>query len=170
MRRPGTGLTAFLGVVVLVAGCRREAPRADAIAPGRVTSPRTATAPRIDRLYPAEARAGVPFNVQPGGGSAIAVLGSGFRRSDVIFWNGRPLATTFGTPGLLTAVVPSPLIAAPADVTVEVRSAVAPKDAAGSAVFKILPQPRGRPRVGRGINSTSGARVPPKGRPPSGRA
>ncbi len=139
MKRSVRVMSCLLGAAFLVAGCRREALRPDAVAPGRVTSARTPAERRIERLYPAETRAGVPFNGQPGGGSAIAVGGTGFRQSDVIYWNGKPLETTFGSAVLLTAAVPAPLIAAPATVTVEVRSADSPKDTAGPAVFKVLP-------------------------------
>lgn len=132
-------MACLLGAFLLISGCRKEPLSPDAVAPGRVTSVKTPTERRIERLHPAETRAGVPFNVQPDGGSAIAVVGTGFDRSDVITWNGKPLDTTFGSEALLTAAVPAPLIAAPATVTVEVRSADVPKNPAGPAVFKILP-------------------------------
>lgn len=139
MRRPGRETAGILVVACLVAGCRNEPLRSDTIAPGRVTTVKTPTERRVERLYPAETRTGVPFNLQPDGASAIAVGGTGFRRSDVIYWNGVLLPTTFGSPELLTAKVPAALFATPATVTVEVRSAGAPREAAASAVFKVLP-------------------------------
>jgi hypothetical protein len=139
MRRLGKGTALILGAAFLAAGCRKEPVRPDAISPGRVTSVRTPTERRIARLYPAETRAGVAFNLQPGGGSAIAVAGTGFRQSDVIYWNGKPLATVFGSPALLTAEVPAALLGTPATVTVEVRSADGPEIQAYSAVFRVLP-------------------------------
>jgi hypothetical protein len=139
MRRAGRVTALILGAAILAAGCRKEPLRPDAISPGRVTGVRTQPERRIERLYPAETRAGVPFNLQPGGSSAIAVAGTGFRRSDVIHWNGKPLATVFGSPALLTAEVPAALLGTPATVTVEVRSAGAAEVPAGSAVFRVLP-------------------------------
>jgi hypothetical protein len=144
VRRLGRVTALILGAAILTAGCRKEPLRPDAIAPGRVTtvrtqSVRTQTERRIEHLYPAETRAGVPFNIQPGGGSAIAVAGTGFRRSDVIHWNGKPLVTVFGSPALLTAEVPAALLGTPATVTVEVRSAEGPGILTCSAVFRVLP-------------------------------
>jgi hypothetical protein len=139
MRRSGRVTALILGAAILAAGCRKEPLRPDAIAPGRVTGVKTQTERRIERLYPAETRAGVPFNIQPNGNSAISVVGAGLLRSDAIYWNGVRLPTVFGSPALLTAEVPAALLGTPATVTVEVRSADAPKAPAGSAVFRVLP-------------------------------
>jgi hypothetical protein len=141
MRRPERRYALVLGVALFAAGCAKESPRPPDIPPGRLTTakPTPTMERRIERLYPAETRAGVPFNLQPDGVSAIAVAGTGFNRSDVIYWDGKPLATVFGNPALLTAVIPAALIAAPATVAVEVRSADPPQATRCSAVFKVLP-------------------------------
>lgn len=139
MRRSGRVTALILGAAILAAGCRKEPLRPDAIAPGRVTGVKTQTERRIERLYPAETHAGVPFNIQPNGNSAISVVGAGLLRSDAIYWNGVRLPTVFGSPANLTAEVPPALLGTPATVTVEVRSAGSPEAPAGSAVFRVLP-------------------------------
>jgi hypothetical protein len=70
---------------------------------------RASVLPRVGRVVPEGARAGVKFLQQPSGGSALSVLGEGFGAGAVVFVGERPLATTYGNPGWLTAIVPDEL-------------------------------------------------------------
>lgn len=145
MRRLGRVTALILGAAILTAGCRKEPLRPDAIAPGRVTtvrtqSVRTQTERRIEHLYPAETRAGVPFNIQPNGNSAISVVGAGLLRTDAIYWNGMRLPTVFGSPANLTAEVLPDQLRKPGDVNIEVRSDSVPEAATLTARFRITGQ------------------------------
>lgn len=137
MRRLGKGTALILGAAFLAAGCRKESLRPDAIAPGRVTSVRTQTERRVERLYPAETRAGVPFNIQPNGNSAISVVGAGLLRTDAIYWNGVRLPTVFGSPANLTAEVHTDLLRKPGEVHLEIRSDSVPGVTTLTARFNI---------------------------------
>lgn len=130
----------ILGAALLAVGCRKEPLRPDAIAPGRVTSVRTPSERRIERLYPAETRAGVPFNAQPNGSSAISVVGTGLLRTDAIYWNGVRLPTVFGSPANLTAEVLPNQLREPGDVNIEVRSDSVLGAATLTARFRITEQ------------------------------
>lgn len=77
--------------------------------------------PRLLGVFPARTRAGIGFNVQPGGESALAVTAGNISRRTIIVFGGRPLATTFGGAGYLTALVPPALIAAPGRYEVVLR-------------------------------------------------
>ncbi len=90
--------------------------------------------PSITRLIPSQTQAGHRFQLQPPGISAIAVEGADFDPLDEILWNGKPLVTAYGGPGLLTALVPGELIAVAGDATVSVRGA--------TATFRVLPAGR----------------------------
>lgn len=70
-------------------------------------------APEITHLSPASAVAGKPMNPQPDGSSALSVQGSNFDSGAVVYFNGVPLATTYGGPTIVTAIVPAPLLAKP---------------------------------------------------------
>jgi hypothetical protein len=133
-------VAAALASVSWNCGCRRREEQAlPRIAPAEVTR-----APRgdrkIERLHPASSRAGQSFNRQPDGQSALAVAGVGFEKGDVVFWNGRPLTTTFANPSLLTALVPPDLHREPGDVAITVRN---PGDPASEEVrggLRLLPR------------------------------
>jgi hypothetical protein len=96
---------------------RDGAPYADIYAvPGRDPAPA-----RITATFPSTIVAGYGFNVQPSGESALALQGSGFHPSDCVWWNARPLATTFGNPGLISARVPARLFGDPGSVRITIR-------------------------------------------------
>ena len=67
-------------------------------------------APRIEALYPSGTVFNQRFNVQPEGGSAIAVRGWSFQRGSEICFDGSPLPTTYGSSQLLTARVPDEIL------------------------------------------------------------
>lgn len=126
--------------LVLAAACRRsEAPPPPRIAPASVVRSGAARARRLIAVHPSETRAGSGFNVQKDGSSAILVSGWGFTRDDRIFWNGRPLATSFGDTTVMSAVVPKALIARPGEARVEVRGPSEAEPAPLSARFRVTP-------------------------------
>ena len=86
-----------------------------------VVRPRPARKPAPYLLYvvPAGTKEGVPFNLQPGGDSALAVIGKGFDRLAVITAGGRKLDTSYGNSGWLTTGLPNELYQKPG--TVEIR-------------------------------------------------
>jgi predicted O-methyltransferase YrrM len=64
----------------------------------------------LRELLPARTAVGVSFNTQPNGASALAAACTDASRDSVIVFAGTPLATTFGSPSLLTAIVPADLL------------------------------------------------------------
>lgn len=82
----------------------------------------TGPAPVIDRLYPAGTIAGRGFNVQPVGGSAIAITGSNFIPGATILFGTRDLETVYGNRSSLSAWVPATLFATPGTTEIQVRN------------------------------------------------
>jgi hypothetical protein len=78
--------------------------------------------PRIGRLYPANAAAGLAFNRQPDGRNAIAVAGSNFSPGATVLFDGRPLETTYGNSALLSAIVPKELTVRASTIAVTIRN------------------------------------------------
>ena len=76
-------------------------------------TPAPSSPPTLSALSPASAKAG-------SGALAVSVSGSGFLGSSVVQWNGAPLSTTFLNGGLLVALVPASLSAAPGTAGVTV--------------------------------------------------
>jgi hypothetical protein len=107
---------------------------------------REAPHPRILQLIPPSIVAGRPFNVQPTGGSALVVVGSGFSRIAVLRWNEVPLLTTFGNAGLLTALVPERLYARPGLVRIAVDNRRAGEDEARADIVVAAVPVGDRPR------------------------
>jgi hypothetical protein len=122
MRGPDRAAFAALVIGLLMSfGCRqREFP---IVRGSDVTPISSRQRPRqITHIYPDRTRSGEPFNRQPDGAAAIAVIGSGFAGGDRIYWNEVALDTTFGDPTLLTAIVPHALYGRPGDVVITVRT------------------------------------------------
>jgi hypothetical protein len=84
--------------------------------------PASGPAPQVRRLRPDSCVVGQGFNVQPGGESALAVDGANFLPGAVIYFDAMPLATTFGDPGNLTAIIPPSLLTVPRAAKVHVRN------------------------------------------------
>jgi hypothetical protein len=119
--------------------CRqREQQPVPRVAPAEVTRAPRATR-KIERLHPASSRAGQGFNRQPDGQSALAVAGAGFEKGDVVFWNGKPLVTTFADPNLITALVPAKLLEKPGEIVVTVRNPADPESIEVRQAFLLLP-------------------------------
>jgi len=66
-------------------------------------------------------------------GFTLLATGAGFTETSVIYWNGNPLATQFGTSTGLAATISSTLVARPGTVSITV------KDAASGATSNSLP-------------------------------
>jgi hypothetical protein len=81
-----------------------------------------APAPRILRLNPPEIAPGKRFNVQPDGQSAIAIACEHATPKTVVVWDAQPLQTAFGSPELLTAIVPQAPYAQPGEHHVHLES------------------------------------------------
>lgn len=78
--------------------------------------------PEITAIYPDRSIAGVRFNEQPSGESAISVVGKRFSPLSVIFFNDQPLVTFYGSEELLTALVPDQFLNLPGEIQVSVIS------------------------------------------------
>jgi hypothetical protein len=93
--------------------------------------------PRVDRVVPAFAKAGVPFQVQPDGYSALSIEGAGFRPGAVVVLAGRPLTTVFGNSGWITATVPPELSQRPGRL--ELRVVDPERGPSAAASFEVRP-------------------------------
>jgi hypothetical protein len=67
----------------------------------------------LKKLHPGSCEAGVTFNVQPDGQSAMVVDCARATPLTVIVWNGKMLQTSYGSTQLLSAIVPAELYATP---------------------------------------------------------
>lgn len=76
---------------------------------------------RLVDLHPSEVEAGVGFNVQPSGDSAIGVGCENALPGTVIVFDGSPLPTSYGNDGMLTALIKGELLARPRTVEVWLR-------------------------------------------------
>jgi glycosyltransferase involved in cell wall biosynthesis len=65
---------------------------------------------RIKAMHPSSTRLGQGFNVQPDGASVFAIECEQAGPWSTVVCDGQPLETTFGSPGLITAVVPPRLL------------------------------------------------------------
>jgi hypothetical protein len=93
---------------------------ADPLAAHEPMSDRTGS-PTVRELVPARTRAGEPFNRQPNGASALAVACTDADPDGVVVFGATALKTTFGSPRLLTAIVPEHLLARPGAYDVCIR-------------------------------------------------
>lgn len=82
----------------------------------------SAATPRILELHPAEVAPGKRFNQQPGGQSAIAIACEHATPKTVVVWDGQTLQTAFGSPDLVTAIVPEAPYAQPGEHHVHLES------------------------------------------------
>ena len=130
---------AVLAVLIPLAACREEAP--PQIAPGRLTRAAGDSTRSVRALAPSECRAGEVFQKLDTGEAALLVLGTGFRRGDTLFWNGRALRTAFGHSRLLTAAVPPELLATPGRVEIRVEDTIDPSQPKLRAEFAVRPSP-----------------------------
>jgi len=78
--------------------------------------------PKITTLGPSETHAGVGFNVQPDGSSALGVTGWAFESGAKIILNGQVQPTMFGSEQGLTTTVPRELYSRPGTITIQVRN------------------------------------------------
>jgi hypothetical protein len=82
----------------------------------------TGPAPVIDQLFPSGTIAGQGFNVQPSGGSAIAIRGSNFLPDAKVLFSTKELETVYGNMNGMSAWVPPAIFAAPGVTEVRVRN------------------------------------------------
>lgn len=95
-------------------------------------------APRLTALAPNVVVTGLPFNTQPDGSSALAVLGENLFRGSKVRWNGKLLETSGGEDNRsLAAIVPKRLAAVAGVYTITVEQG----DGAlsGGLPFSVLP-------------------------------
>ncbi|MCX6638584.1 MAG: hypothetical protein NT090_26315, partial [Acidobacteria bacterium] len=95
-------------------------------------------APRLTALVPNVVVTGQPFNAQPDGSSALAILGENLFRGSKVRWNGTLLETSGGEDNRsLSAIVPKRLTAAAGVYTITVEQG----DGAlsGGLPFTVLP-------------------------------
>ncbi len=111
----------------------------DSLPPAPRCTSAVPTDPRaIVALVPSSAPANGTFFVQPGGESAVVVTGTGFTTRDKVYWNGTRLATTYGSPTLLTALVPQRLLTRAGEFIVSVRDPVFARVAEVRATFRVV--------------------------------
>ena len=120
--RTDASRAAALAACLLFAACREE-PRPE-IPTGRLARASGESARTLRALVPENCRTGEVFQVLDTGEANLLVLGTGFRRGDTVFWNGRPLRTAFGHSRLLSAAVPPELIRSPGRVEVTVEDTI----------------------------------------------
>ncbi|MEZ5403068.1 MAG: hypothetical protein R2729_25540 [Bryobacteraceae bacterium] len=93
--------------------------------------------PTLSSVDPPGTRAGLAFNKQPDGSSALAATGSGFAPGAAITANGQRLETVFGNEGWLTANVPASIYATAGRVPIVVVN----PDGAASAPVDFIVRP-----------------------------
>jgi IPT/TIG domain len=125
-----------------------------------------ATAPRIEKLLPPSTTIGKSFQIQPSGESAISIAGSNFTRDSKVMLNGKAVATGFGGPTSLSAMVSADLYAKDGAIQVTVVNA---DGATSNAVpFQVFPLAGAAPQVARVLPNTCaighGFSVQPDGR------
>lgn len=69
--------------------------------------------PLLKQMGPMKTKAGVGFNVQANGESAIWTVTENATKTTVIVWGGRQLPSTFGSAKGVTALVPKELYSKP---------------------------------------------------------
>jgi len=79
------------------------------------------TTPTITSVSPTQTQAGVDFNVQPSGFSAIGVAGRHFEAGAVILINGKKQPTVNGD-GFVSTTVPREAYARPGNISIQVRN------------------------------------------------
>lgn len=87
-----------------------------------VVLPNTGPAPVLAKLYPDTAPAGVGFNVQANGESAMGLTGSNFIPGVKVLLNGEPQETNFGDIDKLSCFFPKKFLAKPGKVKVSARN------------------------------------------------
>lgn len=128
-----TGSRVWIGLVLIavMTGCGEKAggpSKGEGAGVGRPV-------PVIERLHPAEAFAGVAFNVQTNGTSALAVTCRNATKETRIVFAGRELPTTFGGPELLSVEVPPELTERAGQMAVLLRD---PAGESQAAEFRVL--------------------------------
>jgi hypothetical protein len=87
-----------------------------------IVLPESGPAPVIVQLFPDKAEAGKPFNEQPGGKSALGIVGRNFLPGAVIEINGEAQETNFGDTDKVATLVPPKFTAKPGRLRVTVRN------------------------------------------------
>ena len=83
---------------------------------------KTGPAPVVTQLFPATAPAGKPFNEQPGGKSALGIVGNHFLPGAAILIQGEAVETSFGDVDKLSAIVPAKFLTRPGVLPIAVRN------------------------------------------------
>lgn len=84
--------------------------------------PQTGPAPVVERLYPDATVAGKAFNEQPGGRSALGIVGKNFLPGAVIEIDGESQQTNFNDTDNVAALVPEKFISKPRRLRITVRN------------------------------------------------
>ena len=128
-------------VVFVCAGCRHgpDAPPPNRIEPALLSRSGVSRERQLFRVHPDRTRAGLGFQIQEGGDSALLLTGWGFTRGDRVFWSGAALATAFADPTMISAVVPQGLLARPGTAHLEVRDTSDPSRSVLSSDFVVTP-------------------------------
>lgn len=114
--------------------------------------------PRIDQILPGKVMAGVPFQVQPDGNSAISVTGANLSAGSRIRINGMPVVTAYGDGSALSGLVPKELFAEPGMYPLSVESASG--DMSNTVPFIVLPRTGPQPVIKQVFPATAEAGKP----------
>ena len=171
MRRP---IAAALLALAASAGCRRAsvgpiAPAEPHPIPGR-TAPAAPLPPlKIQETYPHDAWAGVGFDVQFDGASPLGIAGEGFSPKSMVYFDGQPLATSYGSRRALVAQVPPELLSRARRVSLTVRDPGPPPRESSAVPFEVRPprRPGACPRI-RALYPSSAKAATPFGAQPDG--
>ncbi len=93
---------------------------------------------RISKVHPDSTTAGEKFQVQPNGQAALALDGTNFQPGAIVFLDGREIATTFGNPRFITALVPDEFFSYPGKVKVTVLNPNG--DPSNAMDFQVFPK------------------------------
>jgi hypothetical protein len=110
--------------LLLLAACREDA--SPTIPAGRLVRAEGASARSLLALAPDHGRAGEVFRPLPNGNAELIATGTGFTRSDTVFWNRQPVKTFFASSRTLGAEIPPALLEKPGNVEVTVEDTADP--------------------------------------------
>lgn len=114
----------LLGLIVsllVVVGCAE--PDTPATSGTNISTTNTVSGPlALRQIIPSGARAGQGFSVQPNGQSALSAISENAVPDTVVIFDGKPLISAYGGPGLVTAFVPGELTESPGSYEVYLQN------------------------------------------------
>lgn len=113
----------LLGLMVSLVAVGCTEPDTSATSGANTSTARTVSGPLVLRqIIPSGARAGQSFSVQPNGQSALSAISENAVPDTVVIFDGKPLISAYGGPGLVTAFVPGELTESPGSYEVYLQN------------------------------------------------